>query len=57
MTKGGVWVCRVFDSIEPEAQRAEGEGFEFARGGKDEGKGGVKGFEFARGGKDEGKGG
>ena len=38
--KGGVWVCRVFDSIEPEAQRAEGEGFEFARGGKDEGKGG-----------------
>ena len=23
-------------------------GFEFARGGKDEGKGGVKGFEFAR---------
>ena len=33
-------VCRVFDSIEPEALRAEGEG---------EGKGGVWGFEFARG--------
>ena len=28
-----VRVCRVFDSIEPEAQRAEGEGFEFARPG------------------------
>ena len=28
-----VRVCRVFDSIEPEPQRAEGEGFEFARPG------------------------
>ncbi len=46
---GGVKVCRVFDSIEPEAQpraegRAEGKGskgFEFVRGSEGEGKGGV----------------
>ena len=32
-------------------------GFEFARGGEGEGKGGSKGFEFASGGEGEGKGG